>query len=123
MTDVHTHTIFSPDGKDDIDTMLQTARELGVAYYGVSEHIDYDMKLFGKSYTAKPRFTDEEEYFRVAREKQKEYDGVMKVLVGAVIGYADGEMVASAYREFIKKYRPDFVINSVHTLHGNDYCR
>ena len=26
-------------------------------------------------------------------------------------------------RELIEKYKPDFVINSVHTLEGNDYCR
>lgn len=123
LTDIHTHTTFSPDGKDDIHTMLNRAKQLGVAYYGISEHIDYDMKLFGKSYYAKPYFTDEEAYFRLAREKQKEYEGEMKVLVGAEFGYADGETVASAYRDFQEKYRSDFLINSVHTLCGNDYCR
>ena len=122
LTDVHTHTIFSPDGKDDIDTMLQTAKELGVAYYGISEHVDYDMKLYGKFY-GKPRYTDEDAYFKTGREKQVEYEGVMRVLIGVEFGYRDDEKVTKACREFIEKYKPDFVINSVHTLEGNDYCR
>ena len=122
LTDLHTHTTFSPDGKDDIQVMIQTAQEKGVRFYGISEHIDYDMILAGKTY-AKPTFTDEESYFRTARQKQAELAGELRLLVGAEFGYADGETTAKAYREFQEKYRPDFIINSVHTLYGDDYCR
>ena len=47
LTDVHTHTAFSPDGQDSIEKMLQKAKEKGMAYYGISEHFDYDYKVNG----------------------------------------------------------------------------
>lgn len=121
-TDLHTHTKFSPDGKDDIETMLAAAEKQGVSIYGISEHIDYDMRFQGICVYEKPFFTDEEAYFRAAREKQKEFAGRVKVLVGAEFGYEDGEAVAKAYRNFYQKYKPDFIINSVHTVKGKDYC-
>ena len=43
LTDVHTHSTYSPDGISTLDNMLQTALEKGVAFYGVREHINYDM--------------------------------------------------------------------------------
>ncbi|MBQ8319750.1 MAG: histidinol-phosphatase HisJ family protein [Clostridia bacterium] len=121
LTDLHTHTAFSPDGKDDISAMLAGAESRGVRYYGISEHIDYDMQLFGETAYDTPYFTDADEYFRVAREKKREYHGRIEVLVGAEFGYTDDEEAERAYRAFIQKYRPDFVINSVHTLKGKDY--
>ena len=42
LTDVHTHTKFSPDGRSDIGDMLKAALKKGAAYYGISEHFDYD---------------------------------------------------------------------------------
>ena len=42
LTDIHTHSAFSADGETALAEMLARARSLGVAYYGVSEHFDYD---------------------------------------------------------------------------------
>ena len=39
------------------------------------------------------------------------------------MGYADAEEVAQACREFVKTYRPEFIVNSVHTVKGHDYAR
>ncbi len=121
-TDLHTHTKFSPDGRDDISTMLATAEKEEIAFYGISEHIDYDMQLTGGCAYEKPFFTNEEAYFSAAREKQKALAGRVRVLVGAEFGYADGEAAAQAYRTFYEKHKPDFIINSVHTVNGKDYC-
>ena len=42
LTDMHTHSTFSHDGRDDLKTMLNCAVQKGIAFYGVSEHFDFD---------------------------------------------------------------------------------
>ena len=123
LTDVHTHTTFSPDGKGEMQEMLRCAFEKGVAFYGVSEHVDYDMQVRGETAYEKPRFTDEEAYFHCGRHEQERYEGVMNVLIGAELGFADDEVAENQYIAFSEKYRPDCIINSIHTLRGRDYCR
>ncbi len=117
LTDVHTHSKYSMDGKSELSEMLQTAMEKGIAFYGVSEHFDYDVYLFRGG----PLGTDAEEYFHGARHLQEDYEGCMNVLVGAEMGYSDEKIVQAFYQGIQEKYRPDFVVNSVHALNGDDY--
>ena len=42
LTDMHSHTTFSHDGHNTPAEMLAAAQKQGVAFYGVSEHFDYD---------------------------------------------------------------------------------
>lgn len=42
LTDIHTHTKFSADGRGDIRDMIETALAKGISYYGISEHVNYD---------------------------------------------------------------------------------
>ena len=65
MTDVHTHTKFSPDGRSDIGDMLKAALKKGAAYYGISEHFDYDYKVDRIAFYggAEASYTDAEAYF------------------------------------------------------------
>lgn len=125
LTDVHTHSAFSPDGRDTLEDMLDRAYAKGAVYYGVSEHFDYDYKVNGLPFygEAGTAYTDAEEYFRRARELRKKYEGKMCVLVGGEFGFTDHPAAAALYRELIRKYRPDFVINSVHTQGVCDYSR
>ena len=123
LTDVHTHSTFSPDGRSSLEEMLSTAQEKGLTFYGVSEHIDYDLQLAGtiSDAYADKGFTKPEEYFHAARHLQEDYAGVLNVLVGAEFGYSEDARAVKMYQEFIDKYAPDFVVNSIHTLHGIDY--
>ncbi len=117
LTDVHTHSQFSFDGKSPLAEMLQTALFKGIAFYGVSEHFDYDAYLFrGQQWV-----TDGESYFHDARHLQEDYEGCMNVLVGAELGYSDDKRVQAFYGSVCEKYRPDFVVNSVHSFEGDDY--
>ncbi|MBQ8428464.1 MAG: histidinol-phosphatase HisJ family protein, partial [Clostridia bacterium] len=123
LTDVHTHSTYSPDGISTLDNMLQTALEKGVAFYGVSEHINYDMLVAeedGRVF-ATDRHTDVAEYFHAARHLQEDYEGTMNVLIGVEFGYTDDNRAKKMYQELIEKYRPDFIVNSIHTLGGIDY--
>lgn len=126
LTDMHTHS-FPPshDAKNTTAEMLEQAQKRGVAFYGLSEHFDYDYdadKLSAAEYAA-TRNGDEEEYFHVARHLQEDYEGVMNVAVGAEFGYSEKQEVQGRYALTYEKYRPDFIINSVHTVDGEDYCR
>lgn len=122
---MHTHSKFSHDGQDELKTMLAVAYEKGVAFYGTSEHFDYDYdesKMSAEVY-AQTRDGLPEEYFHEARHLQDEYAGAMNVIVGAEFGYSPDPAVQQKYVETYEKFRPDFVINSVHSLNGEDYCR
>ena len=121
LTDVHTHTTFSADGQDSIDVMLARALELGLTYYGISEHFnyDYDRLHLNIDGVAVPPI-DEEAYFTYARKLQKENRGRIQILCGGEFGYDHDSRTLLRYVETQKKYKPDFVVNSVHTCLGGD---
>ena len=123
LTDMHTHSTFSHDGTNTLTEMLEAAYAMGVAFYGVSEHFDYDYDV---SKTTKEEYDytnlpNPDEYFHTARHLQEDYEGCMNVCVGAEFGYSDEEGVKKKYLETYEKYRPDFVINSVHSDNGLDF--
>lgn len=125
LTDVHTHSTFSHDGKEDLKTMLAAAQKLGISFYGVSEHFDYDYDRtqMSKEEVASILNADEAEYFHAARHLQEDYEGVMNVLIGAEFGYSEDKKVQDRYKTTYEKYRPDFVVNSVHGKEGKDFAR
>lgn len=124
LTDMHTHSTFSHDGQDELKTMLATALEKGVAFYGTSEHFDYDYdeKKMSAELYAKTRNVNPEEYFHTARHLQEDYAGVMNVIVGAEFGFSGNPAVQEKYVKEYENSHPDFVINSVHSIDGEDYC-
>lgn len=125
LIDVHTHSTFSHDGQNSLGEMLAAALEKGVAFYGVSEHFDYDYDVskMSKEEFESTRNSAPKDYFHAARHLQEDYEGCMNVLVGAEFGYSDEEKVKKLYQETYEKYRPDYVINSVHGIGGEDFVR
>ena len=119
LTDVHNHSSFSYDGVNKLSEMLQCAQEKGLAFYGVSEHVDFD--ICPEAQLVRKQEIDAEEYFHTARHLQEDYAGCMNVLVGAELGYSSDTRVQERYLEFCKRYQPDFVVNSVHSKDGWDY--
>ncbi len=119
LSDAHTHSTFSFDGKDPLAKMLAVACEKGLDFYGVSEHFDYDVKICASAHSQ--AMIDEEEYFHEARHLQEDYEGVMNVFIGAEFGYSDDARASTMYASTYEKYRPDFIINSVHGMKGVDY--
>ncbi|MBP3423124.1 MAG: histidinol-phosphatase HisJ family protein [Clostridia bacterium] len=126
LTDMHTHSFpASHDGGNSLAEMLNEAQKKGVAFYGISEHFDYDYdvsKMDEEEYKS-TRNGDVEESFHRARHLQEDYEGVMNVAVGAEFGYSEKEEVQGMYASTYEKYRPDFVINSVHGGEGLDFAR
>ena len=122
LTDVHTHSTFSADGDSPLEEMVARARELGLGYFGVSEHFDYDYPPAGLVYAdGSPAGIDEEGYFARARALQKQYVSEnFCMLVGCEFGYTDDPEAQRRYAGVIQKYSPDFIVNSVHTCDGAD---
>ncbi len=121
LTDVHTHSTFSADGRSPLSGMITRAAELGVAWYGVSEHFDYDYLADGVLAEGKAvPMIDADAYFSEARRLQKAYAGSMRVLVGGEFGYTGNPRAHALYAQTIARFRPDFVVNSVHTVNGKD---
>ena len=119
LTDIHTHSKFSPDGRDTLEDMLSSAQAKGVAFYGVAEHFNYetvDCEPDGEDYDI-----DERAYFHTARHLQEDYAGVMNVLIGAEFGFGKNPKTHDRYLEVCKTYSPDFIVNSVHFVNGTDY--
>ena len=124
LTDVHTHTTCSHDGRNTPAEMLAQAQKQGIAFYGVSEHFDYDYDVskLSKELYDYTRNGDVGEYFHALRHLQEDYAGVMNVLVGAEFGYSENAEVQGRYALTYEKYRPDYVINSVHSMDGLDFA-
>ena len=98
LTDMHTHSTFSHDGIEDLKTMLASAYEKGLAFYGVAEHFDYD--IFTVHGT---QAIDEEGYFHTARHLQEDYAGCMNVFVGAEFGFSEDEKVLTSFADTLTK--------------------
>lgn len=114
LTDIHNHSTFSFDGVSPLEKMLETAQRKGVAFYGVSEHFDFDEDQADGG-------TNAEEYFHKARHLQEDYAGAMNVLVGAELGFSPLPEFIHRNCALIEKYQPDFVVNSIHACGGEDY--
>ena len=126
--DIHTHTAFSPDSHADMADMLERAVALGLKIYGVSEHFNYDydrlhLQIDGREVPP----IDEAAYFSRARQLQAACAGKLLFLVGAEFGFDHSPRALERYMRTAEEYRPDFIVNSIHTCLGMDcyfphYC-
>ncbi len=126
LTDMHTHTYpASHDALSSLKEMAAAAQKKGVAFFGISNHFDYDYDLLQMSKEELNQILngDEEAYFHDARHLQEDYQGVMNIAVGAEFGYSDKPEVQGRYATTYEKYRPDYVINSLHGVEGKDFAR
>lgn len=119
LTDIHTHSTFSLDGISPLADMLESAQKMGVAFYGVSEHFDYDLEPDKQDEGF--HLIDDKAYFHTARHLQEDYEGVMNVLIGVEFGYTPEKNAHTRYAFIVEKHRPDFIVNSIHTCQGVDY--
>jgi histidinol-phosphatase (PHP family) len=122
LTDLHTHTTFSADGKATLSAMYKAAEAHELAFWGISEHFDYDYKVNNILYCGKEiAYIDEHAYFSAAKVLQRD-NRTMCILVGAEFGFARNPEVHSLYIQAIEAHAPDYVINSVHTNGRYDYA-
>jgi len=109
---LHNHTIFC-DGKDDIETMCQSAFEKKLCAIGFSAHAPITKKTgIESNWHAKDEVF--EKYVEHVLAAKKRWQGKLEVLLGFEIDYIKG--LRSALDKDITEANPDYLIGSVHFL-------
>lgn len=116
MIDTHTHTAFSADSTESPDKLILSAIDKGIKYLAITDHVDRDY-LYGN--IRQTRQIVMEEYYPAIIELKEKYKGRIIIGVGAEFGYT--KQAIPLYKEITVKYPDlDIIINSVHTIKGDD---
>lgn len=118
MIDIHTHSKLSHDGSFSIEEMVKQAQSLGLRYYAITEHLDRDYR-----HSFKLRFCKQLNLKKYREERKKfleEYDGDMYVAFGIEAGHSK-KSIKDTQRSLMDE-KLDFVINSIHSIQGEDPC-
>ncbi|MGN1060640.1 MAG: histidinol-phosphatase HisJ family protein [Candidatus Coproplasma sp.] len=116
MVDVHIHTKFSFDSKEEPENYLNKAIGLNVKTIGFSEHYDYDAYLDGAKDV---NLADLDSYINNIGKLKKDYPK-LEILQGIEFGYRKEAL--PKYKELLQHYPIDYVINSLHTLPNRGDC-
>lgn len=110
--DNHIHTRFSPDGNGDPEAFVLAAIARGMRHVVFTEHVDL--------HYCHPDFApvDLPAYFACVRQLQAKYADKIYVGAGLEVGYTPQNKADN--KALIARYRPDYVINSVHQVGASD---
>lgn len=113
--DFHTHTNFSTDADKTStpENMILGAIEKGLDVICITDHMDKDYDEEGKEFVFHT-----EEYFRILKPLQEKYKHRIDVRIGVELGLQPH--LKDFVKEYVNQYPFDFVIGSVHLLHGKD---
>ncbi|MBO5328340.1 MAG: histidinol-phosphatase HisJ family protein [Clostridia bacterium] len=114
--DIHVHTCFSSDSKEDPEKYILKAIELNQNYLGFSDHYDYDYVLW--NIPAKMPALDLREH--TLSQLKKKYADQITILNGLEVGYS--KEAEPHYKKLIKNGNFDYIINSVHGLKDRGDC-
>lgn len=113
--DQHLHSYYSADSNQEIRPYLLKAREVGVSYFVLTDHYDYDFVDNGDL------IFDCDKQFKELENLQKEFPDI-KILKGVEIGYKKSEL--KRINELVNKYDFDLINYSVHeSYHLDYYCQ
>lgn len=125
MTDCHTHTSISPDGRDTVLAGAVKASDIGLKAYAVTEHCEAN-RLYGSENC--PYTYNEEHYFNNLEifersmtaniQTAEKISGRINFINGIELGqathnFSDAEIIAD-------DERLDFIIGSMHELPGKE---
>lgn len=111
LADCHLHTEFSTDSETPMREQAERALALGIPAICVTDHMDMD-------YPGGEFWLDTDRYMEAVRNLQEEYRGRLAISFGVELGLM--EDLKEKQEEYLKKYPFDYVIGSVHLIHGED---
>lgn len=111
ISDYHMHTAFSEDSKAAPEAMIERAVSLGMKRICITDHMDI-------GFPQDAFWLDTPRYVERIRELQAQYQDRIDVRLGVELGLQ--VHVASILEGYVKRYPFDFVIGSMHLLHGQD---
>lgn len=114
MIDSHSHSIHSHDGKVGIKKLVAQVNKLGLSYYAITEHLDYDYKHGKIEKLCRQLCLPCYKYF--FNRACKMVDKNTYLAFGIEMGY--NPLESKNYIAVDKKYNFDVIINSVHTING-----
>lgn len=118
MIDSHSHSKLSHDGNFSIEEMMAEAQRLGLSYYAITEHLDRDYKQGIKLRFC--RQLDIPKYEKERTDFLNSYKGDMYAAFGIEAGYS--KRAVKDTEKSLRGQKLDFVINSIHTIQGEDPC-
>ena len=107
IADMHIHSRFSVDGKDDMMTMCRSAVNRGMRYICFTEHFDMNPGDYGFGYFAFEKFS---EAIDAARD---EFGGAISVLKG--LEFSEPHLYPQEFEAMLKKDF-DVILGAVHWL-------
>lgn len=117
--DMHTHTNFSNDSDATLEEQLDRAVRLGMKYYCVTDHQDYDHPEGDFSYILRKREDIVfETYFEKLYAAREVYKDKLHLLIGIEFGLQPH--LVEKIRKDYATYPFDFVIGSTHSIKGYD---
>ena len=124
LTDCHTHTEASPDSEAPLSEMCRAAREKGIRYYAVTDHVELcrwypqahygaDAEDSGDGFDYAARFARSMQQIQAERAQQAEN---FTLISGVELGEPDADFALA--EQIYRDERLDFVLASLHELPG-----
>lgn len=111
ISDYHMHSEFSTDSDTPMELMAERAIALGMKRICFTDHMD--MEFPGGGFQL-----DTPLYMAKVRRLKKTYEGRLDILSGVELGMQS--QLVRMQEEYVAMYPFDFVIGSMHLLHGQD---
>ena len=108
--DLHIHSTFSDDGKDDISTMCRAAIKKGFTHICFTEHVVYDKRDFGYD------FFRCDDFFKQIKKNQDKFGDKITILTG--IEFSEPYLFPKEF-EFYSKKEFDCILGAIHWLPEN----
>lgn len=115
--DYHMHTGFSTDSEASVKSMLDASVERGLQSVCITDHLDLDYPE-DEELGPDPFQLDLRKYFEMLTQIREEYRGKLDVRIGVELGLQPH--LGKTYGKIVQEYPFDFVIGSLHLVHGMD---
>lgn len=115
--DAHMHTSFSTDSDTAAEEMIEHAVSKGLEAICITDHLDLDFPFY-EDLGEYAFLLDLEKYVQKLADLRKKYADRLRVRTGIELGLQPH--LADIYRKLTADYPLDFVIGSIHLVHGKD---
>lgn len=111
IADCHMHTEFSDDSEAKVTDQVERAISLGMKHICITDHMDMD-------YPGGEFNLDTDRYVERILQVREQYKDRISIGLGVEIGLQ--EHLTKRLKAYIEQYPFDFVIGSMHLVHGED---
>jgi histidinol-phosphatase (PHP family) len=122
IADYHMHTTISPDGKNNMGQMCQTAIEKGISEIAFTDHFEIFTPDFkGSRYSPPGQFTVSylKRYFEEFEKTQEIWDGKIRLKRAIELGQPHVNPEFSA--QILEMFSFDYVVGSMHKVDNIDF--